>query len=635
MRSIAKATFCLLLMSCSHFRDTKPVRFAKQADVGSVHVAVQSVAPFEGYINSLQPQFEYDTNKAIAAAIQQTQTEESQLFRALMASLSVSGPQTALSNTKKTEGGIRTEEHTETTTQGDLGKVTAPAAAPTNTAAAKSLADEKIGLDQSLTFRAAAALLQEVTLLNAYVRDAAISRGARPYIIRMLVTLFPNARLEPYDAYSTISFFETPRSGDDEYLRTAGFTTYEAAEGDAAIQADIALALKGAKEAPCTRPIEVIPLVVTDNIESSLHSDAAQRIRDLSAALQAFAGATAVGANARSRAEDSNKTLSRNLNSLFTLARVAPNAIEARLGAAWANGRFVMVPRTFNVTVILLVPTATKTGIGTEVVPCPNVTFISMTRMRDAEKGTLLPNRTARVLAQHFKGLAANWGLRFDEQLAPSYHALVRLAQQGDFATFQTEFQKIPTRSGSNTVDSMVVWNEFVALSSLTGRSRGTFQVPLQDSRFFDENARGTLVDNGTLIELALNGGANILGDRVSATLRLDREKQPPLFINSHKITVGLDGRSVVVYFPSARAMLGGRKPKRVFVSVRYEEGTREWQTSSYTREWYPMRAETSEDKDDGSTHPIGSRYREEPIPYVFIEKTDDKQQVPPAKQQH
>lgn len=623
MRAIAKAALCFLLLSCSHFRDTTSVRFQKQEDVGAVHVAVQSVAPFEGYINSLQPKFEYDTNAAIAAAIQQTQTEESQLFRALMASLSIAGPQTAFSKTKTIDGETTTAQQSETTTQGDLSKVTAAAAAPANTTAAASLASEKVALDQSLTFRAAAALLQEVTLLNAYVRDAAISRGARPYVVRMLVTLFPNARLEPYDAYSTISFFETPHGdAEREYLRTSGFNTH-AEEDDKDIRAEVALALDRAKAVACTRPLEVIPLVVTDNLESSLHSDAVQRIRDLSAALQGFNATTAVGANVRSRAEDGNKTLSRNLNSLFTLARVAPNAIEARLGAAWANGRFVMVPRTFNVTIILLVPTATKTGIGTELVPCPNVTFTSMTRMRDAEKGTLLPGGATRALDRQFRRLASNWELRYDEQLAPAYHALVRHAQNGDFEMFRTRLATIPTRGAAIAIDPMIVWNEFVALSTLTGKSRGTFQVPLQDSRFFDAAARGTLVDNGKFIELALNGAANILGDRISATLRIDRGKSSPLFLNSHEVVVGLDGRSAIVRFPSARPLLGGKEPERVFVSVRHEEGTRDWQTSSYTREWYPMRAAMPADQDDGETHPIGSRFCEEPIPYVFVTKSE------------
>jgi hypothetical protein len=75
-----------LLTSCSFFHDTSAVRFHQQQDVGSVHVAVQSVAPFEGYISSLQPQFTLSTEQAIAAAIQQTQTEDSQLFRALLVS---------------------------------------------------------------------------------------------------------------------------------------------------------------------------------------------------------------------------------------------------------------------------------------------------------------------------------------------------------------------------------------------------------------------------------------------------------------------------------------------------------------------------------------------------------------------
>lgn len=617
MVSIARAVArglvpcCALLLSCSHFRDTKAVRFERQEDVGSVHVAVQSVAPFEGYINSLQPQFTFNTEQAIAAAIQQTQTEDSQLFRALLASASLSLPQVTESSTKTTTDGTVSTKSTETRAPGESSKVTAAAAAPANALGALSLPGNTVGLDQSLKFRAAAALLQEVALLNAYVRDAAISRGARPYVVRMLVTLLPHAHLEPYDAYSTISFFETERkAGNPSYLQTAGADVYEQSEE---LRPLIARAQKAATERKCAEPLEIIPLLVTDNLEASLHSDTVQRIRDMSAALQGFVSNAAAGASVRSRAEDAAKTLNQNLNSLFTIARVAPNAVEARLGAVSANGRFVMVSRTFNVTVILLVPTAATTGIGTEVIPCPSVTFTASTRIRDAERGTLLPSDAARMLDRELAQLAANRGLSFDKSSAPAFRELVELAEQGDFKTFQTRLAKLAD------IKPMAVWNDFVTLAAMTGRSGGTFQIPLHDSRFFSEQSMGTLLDDGTATVLALNGGSNILGDRIRAVLRVERVKEPPLFLNDTKVAVGLDGRSATVTFPSIHVLLEKKSPVRVFVSMIYEKGTREWQTASYERGWYPMHKKGSKDVDDGATHPIGSRFREDPIPYVFI----------------
>jgi hypothetical protein len=60
-----------LLSSCSFFHDNPP-RFQQQDEAGSVHVTVQSVAPFESYISSLQPQFPLSSQDAIAEAIIRT-----------------------------------------------------------------------------------------------------------------------------------------------------------------------------------------------------------------------------------------------------------------------------------------------------------------------------------------------------------------------------------------------------------------------------------------------------------------------------------------------------------------------------------------------------------------------------------
>lgn len=623
---------CIPMLSCSYFRDTSAVRFDQQEGVGSVHVAIQSVAPFEGYINSLQPQFAFNTEQALAAAIQQTQTEDSQLFRALMASLTLALPQNTNSKTTTLNAdGTTTVTGTESKTPGDASKVTAAPGVPANGLGALTLPDNKVGIDQSLKFRAAAALLQEVALLNAYVRDAAVSRGARPYVVRMLVTLLPNAHLEPYDAYSTISFFQAPRKDEKEIRRTAAFESYRT---NPQLSEFVERADKQAKEAKCDSALEVIPLLVTDNLESSLHSDTVQRIRDMAAALSGVVSNAGVGAGVHSRAEDANKTLNQNLNSLFTLARVAPNAVEARLGAVWSNDHFVMVPRTFNVTVIVLIPTGTTSEIASDILPCPNVTFTSSTRVRDAQRGTLLPPRPMFVVEPEFALLAANWGLRYEPKLAPQYYELMHLAQAGDLAGFKTKLGAIPAalagRSWATVADGPTsIWNEFLALSALTGQSGGTFSVPLNDVRFFDTRIKSTVVDDGKTSEVLLNGGANILADRISAVLRVDRDDgSQPLFVNNTAAVVGLDGRTATLTFPSLHVLLKKKDPLRVFISVRYERGVREWQSfAKYEREWYPTHEETADDVQH-FRQSVGDHDLEDPIPYAFIgddEKKDDE----------
>lgn len=621
--SVAAFFIVVTLVSCSHFRDTSALRFDKQEDVGSVHVAMQSVAPFEGYINSLQPQFAFNTDQAIAAAIQQTQTEDSQLFRALIASLNLSLSQNTESKTTTLKEDTTTST-TGTTTKapGDLSKVTPPAVAPANALGALTLPSNTVGIDQSLKFRAAAALLQEVALLNNYVRDAAIHRGARPYVVRLLVTLMPNAHLEPYDAYSTISFFETP-GGD--FLQTKGVDAWTRGEEDG--RQEVRDALVAARTRTCTDPVEVIPLLVTDNLESSLHSDTVQRIRDMAAALQGFVSNAAVGASARSRAEDASKTLNQNLNSLFTLALISPNSVQARLGAVYANNHFVMVPRTYNVTVILLVPTATRHGIGTEILPCSNINFTSLTQMRDAERGTLVPSRLAEALEPQFQLLASNWNLDSAPRSLPLYYDLANDAGRGDYAGFQQRLKTIPAARGltswaATPGGATSIWNDFVALAAMTGRSGGIIQIPLNEPKFFEDDSYGTLIDDGKSTELVLKGATNILADRMSGLLKFDRDGKT-IYLNNTDVSVGLDGRSATLKFPSLHKLAKNGEPGKIFISVRAEQGSREWQTSTYTNVWYPMHPQRQDEKDDLFTHPMGERFREDPINYIFAGPAD------------
>src|SRR6266481_5558802 len=73
-----------------------------------------------------------------------------------------------------------------------------------------------VKIDPMLRFWAAAALYQEVKLINRYVTDGAIADEYIPYVIRLQVSVMPRKRDLPYDAYSLISFFAgkfDPKSG--------------------------------------------------------------------------------------------------------------------------------------------------------------------------------------------------------------------------------------------------------------------------------------------------------------------------------------------------------------------------------------------------------------------------------------
>jgi hypothetical protein len=520
----------------------------------------------------------------------------------------------------------------------------APAAAPTNALGDLSLPDSHANLDQSLTFRTAAALLQEVTLLDNYVRDAAIARHTRPYVVRLLVTLLPSARLEPYDAYTTISLFEAVKApvvcstviviGPDGKPREELRCTTEAPLATVSGKStDDYLHTRGCEG----RDVEILPLLVTDNLESSLHSDTSQRIRDMALALQAFSGATSIGANTRERSEDASKTLNRNLNSLFTLARIAPNTVEARLGAAYANDRYVMVPRTYNVTVIALIPTSESGKPFTdEIIPCSDLTFTAQTRIRDAERGTLLPSRPVHSLGPQLRQTAANWRLRYDRTTESALYGLIREAELGDFEGFKLQWQALKQQQPNSWVAedraARVLWNEMVALSTLTGRSGGKFQVPLNPPSFFSDQSHGALIDDGKTSVLQLIGGANLAADRIDATLLVHPAIGTPFHVNNTEAAVGLDERTATIKFPSLYKLLKKGAPAKVFVTVRYLSGTRDWQFHSFKRVWWPQHSKLASETDDGLDHEMGARFREDPIAYLCtVDEEADKKDGPKA----
>src|SRR5438445_6859074 len=96
---IFAAVASLFLSSCSLFSGSNQSRFRTQEDVGTVQVGVQSVAPFEDYISSLEPQFELKPQEALDRAIAQTQVEESALVNQFLTTLQLAPPQITHSTT--------------------------------------------------------------------------------------------------------------------------------------------------------------------------------------------------------------------------------------------------------------------------------------------------------------------------------------------------------------------------------------------------------------------------------------------------------------------------------------------------------------------------------------------------------
>jgi len=477
--------------------------------------------------------------------------------------------------------------------------------AVTNPLGSLSLPSSTVDFDQALKFRAAAALLQEVSLLNHYVRDAAVRTGTRPYIVRMLVTELPSARNEPYDAYTTLSFFV----GDNTNVLPARSSAFDH------VEARIHPAAGRFEHPNCSsKPVRVIPLLVTDDIESSLHSNTSEVLRDLAAVLQAVQGNTGFAAGLRNHAEDLDKTLNRNLNSIYTLGQAAPNAVQVRLGAAFANGRYVTVARTYNISLLLLIETERPAidVLSTEIIPCPAIGFNSRTLFRDAVSGKTIDSSDDRTTSRVLERFASDAGI---PRTVP-FNTLgrwVKVAASGDFDRFSSDLKHTAEYSDA---DIAVLWTHAVTAAQVLGRSSGEFVVDIPKVELPQRDDRFTLLDDGQSTTLAINHALNLQEDRLYARVKVQLPGRW-LYLPNDNVTVGPYGRTATFKFASVKKTIENdlsckKDPKatvspcpicNVYSEVVYDRGFRNWQTAPPTPraaddiifEWFPTSTPTVE----------------------------------------
>lgn len=593
-RIAAVLVVALLFNGCSLRSPMK--RFGTQEQAGTVHVAVQSIARFDdAYTDQLQPHFDLTSEKALDA-ISQTQVSEMERLRALLAEFTIAGQKRTVTSEKKTEKGeVTTDTVTEKTDPPDFATVpAAPGAKGISNNAPGITPTERPSLDQSLRYRAAAALIQEIALFNRYVRDAAVSRNAIPYVVRLLVTVNPSARREPYDVYTTVSFFTEGRpdfGGEKDRLFDYSL---RAVEGQAKTDAEKAAAQKARNNyssmiqsfdravPSCERAMEIVPLFVTDNLESSLNSSANERIIDVAGGGSGFFANLAARITGRGQAVDRDRSLARGINALTTISRLSSNTLMARLGAANANNEFEMVARTYNVTLLALVPTtkllrkddapweydARMWDHLNQLAPCTNFTFTAYSKFRDAVRGTEVPTvflaQRDRTVADMVKAWQLIDGTTKKELpgATAAMNRLLLLAEMGrdeDFATAATNYAKAGLRSARlDFTDPYVrnmLWHDLVRVSHVSGRSYGRFQLPERTDHFFAEQ-EVTLFDDGKQTTAILNGARNLTTDGFRGRIHA-KKGADEVWLDDTSVKISEDRRRATLVFPSIDARLG------------------------------------------------------------------------------
>jgi hypothetical protein len=332
-------------------------------------MAVLAVAPWDEYVADLQPGFSLKPEDALKQAGSTTAAMERKLLDMLKVVARVATPSTSTSASDTTTSTESTDAAGETTTTRDRTRerteTEAPGTAPEfqpslpgdKSAGALDGIEELTGQKPVLgtaalaQYNLATALMQEVKLLNRYVKDATQRNGYVPYVVRMQVSLMPTVRNAPYDAYSTISFF--PPEGSEAYA--------------------------GRQSLPV-----VIPLLVTDDMEAIMASDSAEVVRQYALAISALIRGFSASADVERYTDELVTTVTRDYNSLYSVARQTDNSIRVRMGARFhSTRRHFMVPQTHNVTLLLLAPPTVPAG--------SDVMVEAFTEFVDVETGKALP----------------------------------------------------------------------------------------------------------------------------------------------------------------------------------------------------------------------------------------------------
>lgn len=394
-----------------------------QDKVATVHFSVTGGVPWEVVSKDLETQFSLNEAKALEEVLPITGGAETEFVDAL-----------------RFAGKIAANA-TETPATLDPTKV--PATEPFNPAANLRPAagsttlpaprENALGVDPFMKYRTAQALFQSVKMLNRVVKDAKSSHGSKAYLLTLQISLMPYQQNQPFDAYTDFSFFlpatgTTSASGSGkDVVPVAPLYTGPLSGDNPSVSPFLNMQLFGAmrpdldafsnslagidktpsplaqvgKESPyqirtATTAPEIVPLLVTDNVESSTYRGAARTIRQFTLAAMVSAPQIAGSGELNKYTDELQRVIGEDYNSLLTVAKLSRNIFRVRIGAnRQGSAKYGLVPQTHKVYVLVLVPDAEAGKID-------RLTCYSMTRLKDRNTGIELRMRDEKALNQAY-----------------------------------------------------------------------------------------------------------------------------------------------------------------------------------------------------------------------------------------
>lgn len=500
---------------------------SQQEQAASVHVAVLSVARWADYREAMQPTFKLTPDDAVGQALPTTLALEEKFLESFSARLKLAVPGPSL---------------TDSSTTSPSGSQTATALPPSTSVLGTSLS-----IDPLMKYWAATALYQEVQLLNRYVKDAALYEGYTAYVVRLQVSLMPRMRNEPYDAYSTISFF------------SGGFGSETGSGASSTIVNPASTHSSNDKAQTSVKGIRVIPLLVTDDIEAAINSRSLDKLRQLGLALSATIQGVGVGTDLQSADEKLRTVLGRDFNSRFIVAQVSENTLYCRFGAvSQAQSGYAMIPTTHNVTLLVLVPC---TKAISDNVSDRTVRLVAKTILTDVIKGDNLQGRTEDDVFSSLIEILINdqiidkgKDLSKDQGYTEQMHKILQCAAANDYSGFKEILQRLKTLKDKGNVHyPESIWVEVTSIRHGSQLMSATFLVPQRKSPGFPiiQNQNPVLFDDGKDFSVVkLVGGVGLESDKLAAVLTTPNGKN----LAHSDIKVSNGGKEIEIKFPSLSA---------------------------------------------------------------------------------
>ena len=503
----------------------QPVRAENMRDAGSVHLAVLAVAPWSDYVQALRPNFELTADQALAKVARDGRwhNQENQSAQGAGAeSVLLDQPSATGRQPAKPMPGMQVPQ---AYLEGPYVRLGPGGAQPG--------ADSESGPDAMLKYSAAAALYQEVQLLNRYISDAAIPAGFRPYMVRLQVSLMPSRRHAPYDAYTTLSFFIPGEHGNDEGSEPPSQSPKHTTDD-------------GIFDGPFGNGPKVLPLLVTDNLEASLESRSFENIRTLLLSLLDYPGNSFIEPMFSGMLHGAvrDQVFGRDLNSLLTVARLSENTLRIRLGATQeATANYAMVPRNHNITLLLMVPEGAP----------PLMEVVSKTVLVDTENGDELVASDARAQGEVLEAFRKAQHLEdLETATLEAMHALARQNDQEGFAALLHASLGAERLAGLN---ERSLWIELVSLVIGDQYASSLFELPgqgqnVEESSQVFRNQTLVVEDDGNRASVVLREARFPEFEQILAVLSVEGS-DPAIVLPAELVELDLTRRELRVAFPS------------------------------------------------------------------------------------